>query len=686
MNRTCTLLLVVCMAVSAAVAQPTATDVPVTRVALFSSGVGYFEHTGTVEGDAVTQLMFKTVQINDVLKSMIVTDMSDTGGVTSVNYASREPLLRALQSFAVDLSDQPDLAELFNQLRGAEVTVSAPNEITGTILGVEQRQRVLFADGSSTLIFENILDLVTDDGIKALPMDTIQNFVLTDQRLADELNKALAVLLASRDTERKPVDIHFAGEGRREVRIGYVTETPIWKTSYRLDLTGEMPRIQGWAIIENTSDVDWTGVQLSLVSGRPISFVQDLYTPLYLPRPVVEPELYASLRPQTYAEGMFASDDESEMPAARAMGRARGGEMAMQPPMAMADSSAFMEDAEVREALDLGGRLSSVAQAGEVGELFLYDLPQPVDLPRRTSAMLPLLDEEIDAEQVSIYNASVMPRHPLNGAILMNDTGMTLLGGPITVLDEGMYAGDASIGHLADGDSRLISYAVDLKVLIDSTAESTSDITAVKIVRGTLIVTRKSVTTQEYAIANEDDDERIIIIEHPYDPSQELVEPLATSDLFEERTDRWYRFRKVVAADSEATLKVVTQRVFHQSFSILNYDLSSLVWYSNNTGIDEDIRSALIKAIQLRQELAALQQHLTELEQENREIETGQERLRRNIETAGRDSTLGQRYLTKLNDEEDRIEQLQEQIESTREAITAAQQALVDYLNDLSID
>ena len=249
-----------------------------------------------------------------------------------------------------------------------------------------------------------------------------------------------------------------------------------------------------------------------------------------------------------------------------------------------------------------------------------------------------------------------------------------------------MYAGDASIGHLADGDSRLISYAVDLKVLIDSTAESTSDITAVKIVRGTLIVTRKSVTTQEYAIANEADDERIIIIEHPYDPSQELVEPLATSDLFEERTDRWYRFRKVVAADSEATLKVVTQRVFHQSFSILNYDLSSLVWYSNNTEIDEDIRNALIKAIQLRQELAALQQHLNELEQEKREIETGQDRLRRNIQTAGRDSTLGQRYLTKLNDQEDRIEQLEEQIESTREAITAAQQVLVDYLNDLSID
>src|SRR5205814_7408886 len=97
------------------------------------------------------------------------------------------------------------------------------------------------------------------------------------------------------------------------VRIGYVVETPIWKTSYRLVLPGEgadaagnkdKPKLLGWAIVENQTDNDWSNVQLSLVSGRPISFIQDLYRPLYVPRPVVQPELYASLRPQTYDAGM----------------------------------------------------------------------------------------------------------------------------------------------------------------------------------------------------------------------------------------------------------------------------------------------------------------------------------------------------------------------------------------------
>ena len=112
------------------------------------------------------------------------------------------------------------------------------------------------------------------------------------------------------------------------MRIGYVVETPVWKTSYRLILSGPgdlqdekgrkdrgdekdkagpatkpgeggakpatEAKLQGWAIIENQTDNDWNDVQLSLVSGRPISFIQDLYRPLYIPRPTVQPELYAS--------------------------------------------------------------------------------------------------------------------------------------------------------------------------------------------------------------------------------------------------------------------------------------------------------------------------------------------------------------------------------------------------------
>jgi len=677
MNRTC-ILLVVCLAASAVVAQPAAVDVPVTRVVLFSSGVGYFEHTGQIEGEAVTQLMFKTDQINDVLKSMIVMDSSDTGGVTSVNYASREPLWRALQSFGVDLSTEPDLAELLNQLRGAEVVVLAPKEIKGKILKVEE---VVQIDTDTGLeIYKYKLDLVTEEGIKSLSMESIQNIELIDKKLAGELNKALAVLLTSRDTERKPVDITFSGEGQREVRIGYVIETPVWKTSYRLDLTGDEPRLQGWAIVENTSDVDWTGVQLSLVSGRPISFVQDLYTPLYVPRPIVEPELYASLRPQTYAEGMFQEDEEMSIE----IDKADRGRLMMvpeapaRPPMGGAGAADFFAEEDTH--VGLYG-MQSVAQAGQVGELFRFDIAKPVELPRRTSAMLPLIDTEIDAEMVSIYNASVMPRNPLNGAILKNDTGMDMLGGPITVLDDGMYAGDASIDHLAEGDKRLISYAVDLDVLVDSTSKSSSDITAVKIVRGTLIVTRKTVTTQEYKIENKTDDERILIVEHPYDQSQKLVKP----EKFEELTDKWYRFRKVVPAGEEASLEVATERVQDQAIGILSYDINSLLWYVENGEIDKGVREALATAIQLRQKVAQLNGELADLNREKAELVKDQDRLRKDLSSVGRDSPLGQRYMTKLNEQEDRFEKIDVSVEEINSAIKAAEEELVNYLNELNV-
>src|SRR5205085_9450946 len=99
----------------------------------------------------------------------------------------------------------------------------------------------------------------------------------------------------------------------------YVVENPIWKTSYRLVLPtltakkdeqdkekkaeAKKPYLQGWAVVENQTDEDWNDVRMALISGRPISFQMNLYDSLFITRPVVEPELFASLRPVTYSGG-----------------------------------------------------------------------------------------------------------------------------------------------------------------------------------------------------------------------------------------------------------------------------------------------------------------------------------------------------------------------------------------------
>jgi len=674
--------------IAAAAAGAPEVQLPVTKVVLFSSGVGYFEHTGAVDGDAEVRLMFKTEQINDVLKSMVVTDAGG-GTVRRVSYAGREPLERALKSFGVDLSEAPTLGELLAQLRGAEVIVAAPEKLIGKVFNVEERTKVIGQPPAQ--VTEQILDLVSEGGIKQVPIETIQSVRLANEQLDSELNKALELLVASRDKDRKPVDIEFAGKGRRRVRIGYIIETPIWKTSYRLDLGEKKPLMQGWAIVDNTTDADWGKVELTLVSGRPISFVQDLYTPLFVPRPVVVPELYASLRPPSYEEGI-GSEKKARQLAAAPPPTPAGRRATLRDGRAEAESLAKAENrlgayysggpGGGGGGISLAQGVEALAAAGQVGELFQYTIRDPVNLARRRSAMLPVINAAIVAEKVSIYNQQVMPKNPLNGVYLTNDTGMKMLAGPVTVLDGGMYAGDARLDNLAAGDKRLLSYAVDLNVTVDPSASSTSAITAVKIVRGVLQVTRKHTFKQDYLIHNKADVARTMIVEHPFSADRKLVEP----EKYEEKTAALYRFRVPVAAGETGKFTVLQERTDSQTIAILPAAPGAFRWYTTSGEVSKAVQDALARAIAMKDELTLAQRKLATLTQQLGTIETGQSRLRENLKVVGNESQLGKRYLQMLNDQEDEIARLKASITEARDQADARQKQLEDYLRELSVE
>ena len=265
-----------------------AQSVPVTKVMLFSSGVGYFEHAGSVRGNASTELRFKTSQINDILKSLVLQDQ-DGGRVGAITYPSLDPIDKTLKSFQVDITRNPSLADLLNQLRGARVTLAVQAEhLTGTILGVERRQKA--PERGEEPVEVPVLNLLTGASIRSIELPSIASLTLDDPQLQDELTKALTALVQARDQDKKPVTINFVGTGDRHVRIGYVVETPVWKTSYRLLLGDKSSAfLQGWAMVDNQTESDWNNVSLSLVSGRPVSFTMDLYRPLYATRPVVAP-------------------------------------------------------------------------------------------------------------------------------------------------------------------------------------------------------------------------------------------------------------------------------------------------------------------------------------------------------------------------------------------------------------
>ncbi len=205
-------------AVAARADAPKQTNLPLKKVVMFTSGVGFFEHDGQVTGDAKVEMKFKTADVNDLLKSMVVQDL-DGGRVSTVTYASKDPITKTLKGFAIDLTTNPTMAQLLQQLRGERVMVEAPNELSGVILGVETR-KVKLGDHETTE--QAVLNLLTEQGLRAVSLDTVARIKLDNEKLDAELRKALAVLASAHSNDKKSVELSFLGKGTRQVRVGYI--------------------------------------------------------------------------------------------------------------------------------------------------------------------------------------------------------------------------------------------------------------------------------------------------------------------------------------------------------------------------------------------------------------------------------------------------------------------------------
>jgi hypothetical protein len=662
------------------------TQIPVKSVVLFSSGVGYFEHRGLVHADSAAELHFKTEQINDILKSLVLKDL-DGGNISVVSYPSQDPVEKTLKSFQVDLTSNPSLAELLNQLRGARVSIQTTDSFSGTILGVEKQQRPV---GDKATIEKSVLNLVTDTGIRAIEMDDVRSFHFEDAGLQKELTRALAVVASGRDKDKKPITLHFAGNGDRHVRVGYVVETPVWKVSYRLIL-GDKPGIQGYAIIDNQTDSDWTDISLSLISGRPISFVQDLYSPLYLTRPVVGPDVYGTVAPQQYAEGLAIAGTRMPMGAAgkviedrrmfQRLQGARDQSYANQGQPAQQNAAANLAGGGVVDKQYFDASNAASVPTEKVGELFQYTVGN-VNVPRQTSAMIPIIGDEIQAQKVSIYNASVLPKNPLNGVRLKNTTGKNLMAGPVTVLDGDVYAGDARIDSTVPDQHRLLSYGVDQQMLVNSDHNTNQQtIIAGKIVKGVMQLQRKTIATQDYVADNKADKDKTLIIEHPIKQGWHLLD----TDKPLETTDTLYRFKEIVPAKKSAKMTVKEEVTQGEAIAILPLDASALMVYVNNGEIDKSLRDALAQAANMKQAMTDTERQVAEHKQHIADYATEQNRIRENLRSVNQNSQYYNRLITKLNDQETAIEKLQMEMDDLQKQLDKQRGDYEGYVNGLTL-
>src|SRR3990172_7328249 len=647
---------------------------PLNDVVMYSGGVGYFQRDGSIEGRGDVELRFKVDNINDLLKSMIVQDFYG-GRVTTVTYDSRDPITKTLNSFAVDLTTHPGLGKLLEQIRGERIEGAAPNRVVGVVVGVEKKREKVSDKEVGEVEYLNIL---TGEGLRSIPLNQVQRIKIANEQLDAELRQALEVLASSHEMKKKSVRLEFDGKGRRRVRVGYIVETPVWKTSYRLALSETKPSyLQGWAIVENTTDEDWEKVRLSLFSGRRISFRMNLYEPLYVKRPVVVSELYEALHPQVYGQAMAEQ---------RAMARRQEERAKAAPPMKAFGAmmpSPVPPISEAASDLELQEGVSSAALAMEAGELFRYSIDTPISLARQKSALLPIVTEEIEGTKLSIYNERVHAKHPLNGFRLKNSTALHLMQGPITVFDGGIYAGDARIEDLPPGQERIISYALDLKTeVVPQGLPEKEEVVAAALRKGTLLVTRKSVEERTYQVTNRDQQAKVVLVEHPLRADWRLIEPGEAP----ERTRDVYRFNVPVDAGSGARLHVREEKQLQQTVRLIDSGPETIGFYVQAKQVSPKVKDALQKVIAFRNRVDQTAAQRGRLEQRIKEITQEQGRIRENMARLAPSSELYNRYVSKLDQQESEIDRLRKEIETLKVTEDKQKQELNDYLLALDID
>jgi len=595
-----------------------AAELPVRQVVLYKHGVGYFERAGELAAGESARLEFKAGDMDDVLKSLTIEEKGG-GKISGLRYDSSEPLAHKLAEYPFQLGPAQPLSAVLDQLKGARIELKFANETaTGAIVAAR-----LVAGDDKRPEREQIALLMDAGDLRNFDLGAAAGIRFTAARLQAQLKEYLAALTEARSRDKRSVYIDSTDSKRREVVASYMAPTPVWKSSYRLIFgAGAQPTLEGWAIVDNTTGEDWNKVDLSLVSGRPISFISRLYEPRYVARQTAElPEDFASA-PVVY-EGAVEADQLEAMKQAPPPPPAP----AAAPPPPMYKASAGLSGMEQFSRLEKAQSTIAAPAAGrELGELFEYHIPTPVTVHRNESAMLPFLQQKVDARKLLIYS-DPSAAHPMDAAEISNTTGKTLDGGPITVYESGAYAGEALMETLKTGDKRLISYGVDLGTRIttqwDSKAEEVREIHA----RRGILTTRDAVVeTRTYTIHNVDQKAKTVVIEHAARPDYTLLDRKPA-----EKTSNAYRFEVKLAPGATEKFPVREERVYERSFAITDLTPDVLFIYVRNRTFTDTARQQLERIANLKQQVTAVAREIQSLESQINDVIRDQDRIRQNI-------------------------------------------------------
>jgi hypothetical protein len=653
------------------------------KVVLYKHGVGYFEREAQVQGNTEVRLSFRAEEMNDVLKSLTVFD-SGGGTVSSISYDNQKPLARLLEESSLNIPSQGGGQSLLSAIRGATVLVSAGNRmVTGQIVGIEQRSSVNHGTTSKVArltIFDEAGSLHSFD----LPEVSSVRFL--DEHIVSEIRFHFETLLAATKRDSKNLNMYARGEGQRTLSISYVVECPIWKTSYRMALAGddrEPPYLQGWALVDNPQDEDWTDVELSLVSGLPISFTHDLYSPRYLKRKEILVEREASAGPvmtegalrQARGSSAEAYPEYGEMPMAAAP------PAAPPPPMGGAMLAAPLARSRARQ-MAASHKVETVAQS--VGQLFEYRIDCPVTVRRNQSALVPIVGSPIEGRRKILYNRSDRETNPFAIIDFKNTTGLTLEGGPLTVFEDDVYAGEAMLDTLAPDQERMVPYAVDLAVEAKVEEEQSDDVVMEKLVDGVWTQRRARYARTTYLFANNSERDKELILEHPISSGVLVKTPQPVSE-----SRSYWRFAVTLPAHQSTEFSVTVKHDEENRQSLVQADPQWICTYLRHARGAPQMEQFLLQAEELAGRLGELAGQEQDLQRQTQEIEREQARLRENLAKLGSSSDetrLRSRYVGTLEQQEDELAAIKARLRELQAAKESEQQAMRDLVRSLKFE
>lgn len=708
---------VLCFSMLANAAELESEKLPVRRVVLYKNGVGYFEHTGRVHGDQELKIEFTSAQLNDVLKSLTVLDLNG-GKITGVGYNSVAPISEQLKSLRLPLGEEVTLADFLGALRGSKVQVrNGSTLVSGRLLGVEAKTVKKDKENEETTQLE--LSVITDAGeVRTFPLTPALGLRIADRDLSEEISRYLTLVGSARDQDLRRMNISTSGTGERNVFVSYVSEVPVWKSTYRILLPGKadtMPLLQGWAIVDNTVGEDWKNVELSLVAGAPQSFIQDLSKPYYTRRPVVGLPETAMLTPQTH-EGTMELDKLALMspgvapppqppPAKPAQLYDRLETMAKlnRPTSTMTKSGTNQKDGEIdgtnnseyraeygRNAgaiVDIASRADSFApgaDAQDLGDLFEYNLKEKVTILKNHSALVPIVNTRIDAEKVTLWNRST--GRPLRALWITNSSDLTLDSGSFNVIENNAFAGEGLIDPLKPKEKRLVSYAIDQGVRVENKDDMENrPATHIKVVNGVMIQTSELRDHQVYTIRNADAEEREVVIEHPVRTGWKLAGTLKP----EETSASHYRFRVKVPSGETAMLKVDEVQPTSRTLALSELSDNQIRLFFNDKTLKPELEQALRNIVEQKNQIAGYEQSLQNRQQEISSINQDQQRLRENMKAlkgSAEEKALLQRYTRELNDQEDKLQAVRSEIAKLESQRKDSREQLTRMVLQLNLD